>query len=90
MDIPQEFRVQYIERRQSDLQSCLEAIQKSEFGTLERIGHQIKGNATSFGFDELATIGELLEDAAKKQDLARAEDITKNFQVYLLAAHKFI
>lgn len=90
MDIPQEFRLQYIERRQSDLQSCLEALQKNEFGTLERIGHQIKGNATSFGFDDLAVIGENLEQAAKKQDLATAQDVTKSFQTYLLTAHKFM
>ena len=90
MDVPHEFRVQYLERRKSDLQSCMDAIQKNEFATLERIGHQMKGNATSFGFDELATIGELLEDAAKKQDLNRAEDIARNFQAYLFAAHKFI
>lgn len=90
MDIPEEFRLQYIERRQSDLQSCLEAIQKNEFGTLERIGHQMKGNATSFGFDDLAVIGENLETAAKNQDLARAQDITKNFQTYLLSAHKLM
>ena len=37
---------------------------------LERMGHQIKGNALSFGYPELETIGRDVEEFARERNKA--------------------
>lgn len=77
--VPHEMKVVYIQRRKSDLVECNKALEAGDFSFLEKVGHQVKGNAQSFGFDQLSPIGIELEDAAKSKDLNRAKLIVKEF-----------
>ena len=79
IDVPKEFRIAYIQRRKTDFIQCLKALESSDFNFLEKIGHQIRGNAQSFGFDELSPIGISLEKAAKAKDLPMARTIVETF-----------
>lgn len=72
-------KVVYIQRRKSDFTECMKAIESGDFSFLEKVGHQVKGNAETFGFDELSPIGIALESAAKSKDLAMAKKIVKQF-----------
>lgn len=72
-DIPDDLKARYLERRRKDVISCSEAVQQRDFKTLERVGHQIKGNALSFGYPELETIGAEIEISAKSQDVPGLE-----------------
>ena len=74
-NVPHDKKVVYINRRKSDLIECNRALETGDFTFLEKIGHQIKGNAQSFGFDSLAPIGVALENAARSQDLPRTKTI---------------
>jgi HPt (histidine-containing phosphotransfer) domain-containing protein len=56
------------------------AIEESDYPAISRLGHQLKGSGTSYGFDEFSEIGSALERAAKKHDLEEARR-----QVELLA-----
>jgi HPt (histidine-containing phosphotransfer) domain-containing protein len=58
-------KVVYIQRRLSDLAECNKAIESGDFSFIEKVGHQVKGNAQSFGFDILSPIGIEMEAAAK-------------------------
>jgi HPt (histidine-containing phosphotransfer) domain-containing protein len=69
MEVPLKLRLNYIERRKVDASACENALQLSDFKTLERVGHQLKGNGATFGFEELAEIGRDLEIAAKAENL---------------------
>lgn len=77
MEIPLKLKQNYIERRKNDLPLLQESIEKTDFNTLQRIGHQLKGNGLTFGFEELAQLGEKLEAAAKSQDAARSAQLAQ-------------
>ena len=68
MEVPLKLKMNYIERRKSEIPLCQESVSKRDFKTLERVGHQLKGNGLTFGFENLAKIGADLEAAAKKED----------------------
>lgn len=57
LDIPREAIIRYIERRQKDVELCEEALRKGDFEAIARVGHQIKGNASTFGFPKLESVG---------------------------------
>ncbi|MBC7743012.1 MAG: Hpt domain-containing protein [Bdellovibrionaceae bacterium] len=83
IDIPLDARLKYVERRKQDLADCRTAISKLDFKCLERVGHQIKGNATTFGFDELSTIAIEMENQALKKDVEKLKTTLKKFETYL-------
>lgn len=83
IDIPEEMKAKYIERRKQDYATCVEAFNKSDFETFLRIGHQLKGNAASFGYDDLGLIAANLEKAGKAQDLAQIKKLLSQFEVFL-------
>lgn len=87
LQVPHELRVVYIQRRKADLVECLKAIETSDFPFLEKIGHQIRGNAQSFGFDELSPVGISLEKAAQAKDLQQAQTIVKTFGEIIETIH---
>ena len=71
-EIPAEARMRYIERRQSDIESLRTALQSQNWAEFKRIGHQIKGNAASFGYLELEKVAIQLELAGERHDLIEA------------------
>lgn len=83
IDIPDEMKAKYIERRKQDYVNCIEALAKSDFDTFIRIGHQLKGNAASFGYDDLGVIATDLEKAAKNQDLTQIKTLMEKFDNFL-------
>ena len=83
IDIPADVRNKYVERRKKDLIDCRDAIKKLDFKLLERVGHQIKGNATTFGFDELSAIAIEMETSALKKDVEKLKSNLKRFETYL-------
>jgi HPt (histidine-containing phosphotransfer) domain-containing protein len=83
-DVPpevQELVPGYLKQRDLDLERLRMAIEESDYPAISRLGHQLKGSGTSYGFDEFSEIGSALEHAAKTHDL---EETSR--QVELLAA----
>ncbi|MCC7460217.1 MAG: Hpt domain-containing protein, partial [Proteobacteria bacterium] len=54
--LPAEMYTTYVLRREDDLNDRTKAVEKSDVPMFRKVGHQLKGNASSFGFDELLTI----------------------------------
>ena len=79
MQVPTEARQKYLDRRKQDIIACQEALSKQDFNFLERVGHQIKGNAVTFGFDELTNVAVAMEIAAKAKDLQQLQDLVAKF-----------
>ena len=78
MEISVELKTKYLSRRDKDLEDCLAALQFRDLALLERVGHQMKGNALTFGFAPLAEIGEAMETAARAADWSELQDrVTK-------------
>ncbi len=64
--------------------TMLNALQKEDFATISRIGHTLKGDGGSYGFDPITTIGDELEQAAKRNDTIAIEIALEQLSQYLL------
>lgn len=83
IDIPKEARQKYIERRRSDLENCKKALQEKDFEILARVAHQIKGNASTFGYDELSEIAVELEKMALAKNSEKLIQVLSRFSQFL-------
>lgn len=61
MSLPIEMYQKYIERRKLDRDQLLQAVDDRSVEVFKRIGHQIRGNAGSFGFEDLVNLGNRME-----------------------------
>lgn len=80
MIIPIEARQKYLERRMLEVIASNDALSKQDFNFFERLGHQIKGNAATFGFDELTIIAVGLETAARAKNLKNLSEFIQKFE----------
>lgn len=81
--IPDEIRQMYIERRFKDIESLKLSLANRKLEEFKRIGHQLKGNAASFGHHDLEKIAVNLEAAAEKQDFTDAQRQLHLFEQWL-------
>lgn len=81
--IPDEVRRMYVERRHKDYESLKTSLAVHKLDEFKRIGHQIKGNAASFGHMDLEKIAISLEAAAEKQDFTEAHRQLDLFEKWL-------
>src|SRR4051794_23731341 len=72
VDIPEEVRLRYIERRQKDIETLRSALRTQALDEFKRIGHQLKGNASSFGYSDLERVAIQMEVAGENHDMAEA------------------
>ena len=68
MVVPVELKQKYLSRRILDLVLLKEALTRNDFRPALRLGHQVKGNADTFEFPHMTSIGAELEHAAKRED----------------------
>lgn len=83
IDIPKEAIDRYIERREKDIELCEQALATSDFEVISRVGHQIKGNAVTFGFQELEPVGIELEKAGNKKDAQGTADLIGKLRAFV-------
>ena len=81
--IPEEVKIKYIERRKKDLLDCRQALSDLNFECFAHVGHQLKGNAITFGFGELAPIGIEMEELALTKDIKNLTEVVNRFETYL-------
>lgn len=81
--IPEEVRQKYIERRKKDLADCRLALTNADFKCFAFIGHQIKGNAVTFGFDELTPIALEMEKLAVEKNVDNLHKLLDRFEAFL-------
>lgn len=73
----------YLKRRLADWQNGQDALKKSDFFVLEKIGHQMKGNGVSFGFPELSDLGEKIEMMAQEKKSKELEKLWTEFAAWI-------
>jgi HPt (histidine-containing phosphotransfer) domain-containing protein len=66
-DVPVDLQKKYLEHRRTEAVVCENALHSKDFDTIARTGHNLKGNARTFGFGALEDLGRRLETAARKQ-----------------------
>jgi HPt (histidine-containing phosphotransfer) domain-containing protein len=68
MQVPIELKKKYLERRIEDIQILISSLENNDFEPALKLGHQVKGNALTFDFPQIAPIGQQIELAAKNQN----------------------
>ncbi len=65
MTISLELKLNYLKRRENDLDILFSSLNNNNVAEFNRIGHQLAGNAASFGFDELEPIASQMESLSE-------------------------
>lgn len=87
MNIPEEMLRKYHERRKRDLDELTKAMVSRDFEPFCRIGHQLKGNGATYGYEELGRLGQKMEDAGNEKNPAEAESCLAELRSWV-AAHR--
>lgn len=81
LTVPLESRLKYLRRRRAELTQIQSSLQGSpDWELVKKVGHQIKGNASTFGFVNLTEFGKSLEAVAAKADLVKARDLSAELE----------
>jgi HPt (histidine-containing phosphotransfer) domain-containing protein len=73
----------FITHKREDAHAIVAAIVRSDYEALSKLGHRIRGEGGSYGFEELTEIGAALEIAAKSRDLAAIRKSAEELTAYL-------
>lgn len=88
MQLPFEMYQNYVVRRDEDYKELLVALEKSDVTPFKKIGHQIKGNASSFGFEDLAVIGNRMNRLEADQLATEGSSLLAEFKNWIDAKRK--
>ncbi|HEX7675646.1 MAG TPA: Hpt domain-containing protein [Bdellovibrio sp.] len=72
LSVPKESQIRYLSRRQEEIAKVLAELEQGDFELAKKVGHQMKGNASTFNFPELESLGKKLDAAALDKDLEAA------------------
>ena len=87
--VPEDLQARYLRRRVNDLNVLKESLSRGSLTYFTRIGHQIKGNASSFGFDDLEPLAQAMENCGQNEDRAAAHLVVATFSNWLATQFKF-
>lgn len=73
----------YLENRKKELSELKTFLVAHDYPSIERVGHKLKGNAASYGFDELGLIGAQLETSAKNSDHSQTTHLIGEIETFL-------
>lgn len=73
----------YIASKHRDVALMNDALEKNDFDTLRRTGHDLKGSGIGYGFEKITEIGRTIESAAKTGDGALIKDSISELADYL-------
>jgi HPt (histidine-containing phosphotransfer) domain-containing protein len=62
----------FLAHKRDDARSMMAAIDSGDYATLSQLGHQMKGEGGSYGFDAITLMGAAIEQAALVKDAAAA------------------
>ena len=63
-DLPREMVVRYLGSCREDLTRLHAALAAGDFASARRLGHQMKGTGSPYGFAEVTPLGQAIEQAA--------------------------
>ncbi len=81
-DLPRELVAQFLDSCHKDLARLRAALAASDYDRARRLGHQMKGTGSPYGFPDVTLIGSAIEQAA-----AASSTIKLASQIQLLATY---
>jgi HPt (histidine-containing phosphotransfer) domain-containing protein len=73
----------FLTRKRADLQTLKGALESGDLTTIAALGHKLKGEGGSFGFDTMSEIGAALEATARKGDRESTRQLVTDLSDYL-------
>ena len=77
----------YLENRKKELDVLRQAVKAADFEQMRQIGHRMRGVGVSYGFDDVTSLGKLIEEGAKAGDKAALEQHVAAYGEYLANLH---
>jgi len=74
---------EYLEKRRMDVLACRVALEAEDFAAIRRLGHNMKGTGSGYGFPELTELGGEIEAAALRSDASALMDQLQRFADYV-------
>lgn len=78
--ITPEIQKTYLARRNKDIQECRKRLEQADWFFFENLGHQLKGNASSFGYDDLTLIAKKIESFGREKDSQSLQSVIEDFK----------
>ncbi len=78
--ITPEIQKTYLSRRNKDIQECTKRLAQADWFYFENLGHQLKGNASSFGYDDLTAIAKKIEAFGRDKDTQSLQTVLEDFK----------
>jgi HPt (histidine-containing phosphotransfer) domain-containing protein len=75
-----ELRTAYIISLANKAERLAQALSSKDFETVERLGHQLKGSGSTYGFPEISALGAQLEAAGEDRQWTVAESLIAEFK----------
>ena len=88
MQLPIEMYKNYVHRRSDDLKELRSSLESGDVTAFRKIGHQLKGNATSFGFDDLLTLATRMHELTPENFSADGLLIVNDFHHWIIDKKK--
>jgi HPt (histidine-containing phosphotransfer) domain-containing protein len=73
----------YLGEREADVNAIERALGVDDFQSIQKIGHNMKGSGSSYGFSRITEIGDRLESAAKEGNRAEIVAVLRDLNCYL-------
>jgi HPt (histidine-containing phosphotransfer) domain-containing protein len=73
----------FLENRRTDIRTIRHALERGDYRSIHRVGHNIRGDSGALGFAGLTEVGQRLERAALEQDEAGINAETDRLANYL-------
>ena len=73
----------FLGRRREDIRAVLAALVRSDYETIGRLGHSMKGTGASYGFDYITELGSSIEAAAEGKRWRAILDLVGELSCYL-------
>jgi HPt (histidine-containing phosphotransfer) domain-containing protein len=73
----------YLNNRRKDVSAIKDALDRGDLECIWRIGHSMKGNGASYGFDAISAFGADLEKAGKTRNVESIGPTLTRLKAYL-------
>jgi HPt (histidine-containing phosphotransfer) domain-containing protein len=73
----------FLANRRRDAEVLRASLASRDFETIARIGHNLRGNGPSYGFADIAKLGECMEAAAESRDVGGVQEQIDSLDAWL-------
>jgi PAS domain S-box-containing protein len=77
----------FLENRRRDVQAMQDALTRDDFPTVRRLGHNMRGTGSSFGFQAITDLGAAIEEEASRLDAVATRHWIDELSRYLNKVH---